>query len=306
MRDEIYCGGLISEEGLEHSAKGSVWKNHKYVKKEDGRYYYPDDMKGKPKPKVQSDASEEELQAAENEYREAEAAYEANPTEENRARLTEASDNYDRAKSVRRNRGEQVGVTGKEGAKQIFKKKANEHLNGLFNRPSSNTAQMLSTRANYPVGAKNPTTSQLKKGASVVGKFVKSRVEYLQKEHERAEKIDQWYKDGKPVITDENADMYLTRSAMPATNGNEQSYKGSHLTYGAGRSDYSKLNNNSNRSKAARHIGISRPKNIIGRTASKDGMDQFLEDHPSLRKGSNGRPVASIDASPYKKKRRHK
>ena len=216
MRDEIYCGGLISEEGLEHSAKGSVWKKHKYVKKEDGRYYYPDDMKGKPKPKVQSDASEEELQAAENEYREAEAAYEANPTEENRARLAEASDNYDRAKSVRRNRGEQVGVTGteaaKEGAKQIFKKKANEHLNGLFNRPSSNTAQMLSTRANYPVGAKHPTTSQLKKGASLVGKFVKSRVEYLQKEHEHAQKIDQWYKDGKPVITDENADMYLTRS----------------------------------------------------------------------------------------------
>jgi hypothetical protein len=27
---------------LEHSAKGSTWRNHKYIKKENGRYYYDD------------------------------------------------------------------------------------------------------------------------------------------------------------------------------------------------------------------------------------------------------------------------
>lgn len=29
---------------LKHSAKGSVWKKHKYVKKSNGRYYYADDI----------------------------------------------------------------------------------------------------------------------------------------------------------------------------------------------------------------------------------------------------------------------
>lgn len=30
---------------LKHSAKGTTWDEHKYVKKVDGRYYYPEDMK---------------------------------------------------------------------------------------------------------------------------------------------------------------------------------------------------------------------------------------------------------------------
>lgn len=29
-----------------HSAKGSTWKDHKYIKKIDGTYYYPKDYKG--------------------------------------------------------------------------------------------------------------------------------------------------------------------------------------------------------------------------------------------------------------------
>lgn len=41
MRDEVYCGGLFSSDYLEHSYKGTEWKNHKYIKKENGRYYYP-------------------------------------------------------------------------------------------------------------------------------------------------------------------------------------------------------------------------------------------------------------------------
>lgn len=34
-----------TEEYLEHSAKGTTWKKHKYIKKSNGRYYYADDVK---------------------------------------------------------------------------------------------------------------------------------------------------------------------------------------------------------------------------------------------------------------------
>lgn len=34
---------MIYRKALFHSAKGTTWKNHKYIKKEDGRYYYPGD-----------------------------------------------------------------------------------------------------------------------------------------------------------------------------------------------------------------------------------------------------------------------
>lgn len=35
----------VLDEFLSHSAKGTVWKDHKYIKKENGRYYYADDKK---------------------------------------------------------------------------------------------------------------------------------------------------------------------------------------------------------------------------------------------------------------------
>lgn len=46
MKDEIYCGGLFSSAYLEHSYKGSEWKKHLYIKKKDGKYYYPDNYEG--------------------------------------------------------------------------------------------------------------------------------------------------------------------------------------------------------------------------------------------------------------------
>lgn len=46
MKDEVYCGGLISPVYLEHSYKGTEWKNHKYIKKENGRYYYAGEKSG--------------------------------------------------------------------------------------------------------------------------------------------------------------------------------------------------------------------------------------------------------------------
>lgn len=30
---------------LEHSVKGQTWKNHKYIRKENGRYIYPEDVR---------------------------------------------------------------------------------------------------------------------------------------------------------------------------------------------------------------------------------------------------------------------
>lgn len=42
MKDEVYCGALFSSAYLEHSYKGSEWKKHLYIKKKDGRYYYPE------------------------------------------------------------------------------------------------------------------------------------------------------------------------------------------------------------------------------------------------------------------------
>lgn len=37
---------VISGQHLRHSAKGSTWENHKYIKRIDGTYYYPDSYEG--------------------------------------------------------------------------------------------------------------------------------------------------------------------------------------------------------------------------------------------------------------------
>lgn len=38
--------GVASKEHLEHSAKGTTWEDHKYIKRIDGTYYYPDSYEG--------------------------------------------------------------------------------------------------------------------------------------------------------------------------------------------------------------------------------------------------------------------
>ena len=62
MRDEVYCGQLISYKELAHSS--GPWKDHGYVKKtkETGytRYWYPDDLKGSPRPKNRVKQSKED------------------------------------------------------------------------------------------------------------------------------------------------------------------------------------------------------------------------------------------------------
>lgn len=37
---------FVKDQPLSHSAKGSTWEDHKYIKKIDGTYYYPDNYEG--------------------------------------------------------------------------------------------------------------------------------------------------------------------------------------------------------------------------------------------------------------------
>lgn len=48
---------------LSHSAKGSTWKKHKYIKKENGRYYYPSKGGNIPKPDTAKSQLERTIQA---------------------------------------------------------------------------------------------------------------------------------------------------------------------------------------------------------------------------------------------------
>lgn len=44
MRPFIYV--IRKTSVLSHSAKGSTWEDHKYIKRVDGTYYYPDNYEG--------------------------------------------------------------------------------------------------------------------------------------------------------------------------------------------------------------------------------------------------------------------
>lgn len=37
---------ILYSSNIRHSAKGSVWEDHKYIKRIDGTYYYPNDYQG--------------------------------------------------------------------------------------------------------------------------------------------------------------------------------------------------------------------------------------------------------------------
>lgn len=58
---------------IQHSAKGSVWENHKYIKRVDGTYYYPDSYEGgrhlsdaEKKKKEEDETSYEDYKSIEN------------------------------------------------------------------------------------------------------------------------------------------------------------------------------------------------------------------------------------------------
>ena len=160
MRDEVYIGNLVSPNELKHSAKGSQWKDHKYIKKEDGRYYYKSSLKTSAKGAVKADnrtpeqkahdeewaywypngpgtgikdwlqngATDEELEAAEEEYRKAEEAYRENPTPNRRNRLELASEEVSRARSIKSRNGKLKDTNTKEELKKEAKRKAKDFI----------------------------------------------------------------------------------------------------------------------------------------------------------------------------------
>lgn len=45
-RDFVHLRMVTPQRVIIHSAKGSTWKEHKYIKRKNGTYYYPDDYEG--------------------------------------------------------------------------------------------------------------------------------------------------------------------------------------------------------------------------------------------------------------------
>ena len=134
MNNKVYIGALISSDELRHSAKGSQWKDHKYVKKENGRYYYPEDIAknnskaGGKNPKEEDIvAVEEAYKQATEEYKAAKKAYDNDPSEENKKKYDEASKKLDLAgtgqgyaDAYRKKNGQKLGL--KDAAKEEAKR----------------------------------------------------------------------------------------------------------------------------------------------------------------------------------------
>lgn len=153
MNNDIYVGKLVSEEEIRHSS--GPWKKHGYVKKtqEDGytRYWYPEDLKGKRKGPIQNGASNEELQAAEDEYTAAEAAYRKDPSPENRKRLDEAEVEVSRARAIRRREGKYEEKSTKEELKKEVKRKGKEKLDDTKDKGKELLNGLNSRRRNFKV-----------------------------------------------------------------------------------------------------------------------------------------------------------
>lgn len=141
MKDEIYIGNLVSPDELRHSAKGSQWKNHKYVKKENGRYWYPDDIAKNNRKAGGKNPTEEDISNAEEaynqaveEYSSAKKAYNTDPSEINKKKLNDAEKKLDiagtgqgYADAYRRSHGQKEDKTVKElvidkAKKRLFNK----------------------------------------------------------------------------------------------------------------------------------------------------------------------------------------
>lgn len=281
MEDKVYCGRLVSDDKLEHSS--GPWKKHAYVKKtqEDGytRYWYPVDLKGKKKGYIQNGASEEELQAAEDEYAAAEAAYKNDPSPENRKRLDEAEEEVSRARAIKRRDGKYE----EKSTKGELKKEAIRKGKELFSR-SKESYRTVETRSMPNGNSEAEERKKKRKSLSLFNHGVR---------HTGSKK--------KESKSDEVLKLEPTGN-VPNGTPTRQNYNGSFFTEGANASGYV-----SNGSKKP----VSRQKNLIGRRASKDAMDDYLQDHPNVHKtGTTGKGEArlstSIDASPVKDKKLRK
>lgn len=289
MEDRVYCGRLVSDDKLEHSS--GPWKKHAYVKKtqEDGytRYWYPDDLKGKKKGYIQNGASEEELQAAEDEYAAAEAAYKNDPSPENRKRLDEAEEEVSRARAIKKRDGKYE----EKSTKEELKKEAIRKGKALFSR-SKESYRTVETRS-MPNSSDADDKKKKRKSLSLFNHGV--RHTGSKKKESKSDEVLKLEPTGK--VTNG------TPTRQNRTSEQNQYYNGAFLSTGANRESYTSIGNKK---------PISRPKNIIGRRASKDAMDDFLQDHPNVHKNTDekdkrdARLSTSIDASPVKDKKLRK
>lgn len=289
MEDKVYCGRLVSDDKLEHSS--GPWKKHAYVKKtqEDGytRYWYPDDLKGKKKGYIQNGASEEELQAAEDEYAAAEAAYKNDPSPENRKRLDEAEEEVSRARAIKRRDGKYE----EKSTKEELKKEAIRKGKALFSR-SKESYRTVETRS-MPNSSDADDKKKKRKSLSLFNHGV--RHTGSKKKESKSDEVLKLEPTGN--VTNG------TPTRQNRTSEQNQYYNGAFLSTGANRESYTSIGNKK---------PVSRPKNIIGRRASKDAMDDFLQDHPNVHKNTDekdkrdARLSTSIDASPVKDKKLRK
>ena len=289
MKDKVYCGRLVSDDKLEHSS--GPWKKHAYVKKtqEDGyvRYWYPGGEGTKIKNYMQNGATDEELEAAEKMYKEAEEAYRKDPSAENRKRLNNAEEELSRARAIKRRDGKYEEKSTKEELKKEAIRKGKE----LFSR-SKESYRTVETRS-MPNSSDADDKKKKRKSLSLFNHGV--RHTGSKKKESKSDEVLKLEPTGN--VTNG------TPTRQNRTSQQNQYYNGAFLSTGANRESYTSIGNKK---------PVSRPKNIIGRRASKDAMDDFLQDHPNVHKNTDekdkrdARLSTSIDASPVKDKKLRK
>lgn len=299
MKDKVYCGHLVSDDKLEHSS--GPWKKHAYVKKtqEDGyvRYWYPNGEDKGRKPNIQNGATDEELDAADREYEAAMKEWvEAGKPHGGGVwhRLEDAAEEKSRADSIRRNKGEKQEVGLKEAAKKNAKDVAKEKGKNLLNKldPRGRANDSVGTRT-MPNNSEADDRKKKRKSLSLFNHGV--RHTGSKKKESKSDEVLKL----EPTGNVPNG----TPTRQNRTSQQNQYYNGAFLSTGANRESYTSIGNKK---------PVSRPKNIIGRRASKDAMDDFLQDHPNVHKNTNekdkrdARLSTSIDASPVKDKKLRK
>ena len=292
MRDDVYVGNLVSEDEIRHSS--GPWKKHGYVKKtqEDGyvRYWYPNGKGTKIKDFMQNGATDEEIEAAEKMYKEAEEAYRRDPSPENRKRLENAEEEVSRARAIKRRDGKYEEKSTKEELKKDAKRKGKELLSSLDPRGRANDS--VGTRS-MPSNSEAEDRKKKRKSLSLFNHGV--RHTGSKKKESKSDEVLKLEPTGN--VTNG------TPTRQNRTSEQNQYYNGAFLSTGANRESYTSIGNKK---------PVSRPKNIIGRRASKDAMDDFLQDHPNVHKNTDekdkrdARLSTSIDASPVKNKKLRK
>lgn len=155
MIDRVYCGALFSYDFLEHSYKGTEWKDHKYIKKENGRYYYPNESGAS-----NSHYSGMSLDRLQEEYTHIKTAQEeyynkANEMDEI-AKTSEDPERYRQLANEYRSKLEELGRESIIVSNEIEKKSARKQLVEDFKFSPIDTAYNLGQRNREKLHTGNP------------------------------------------------------------------------------------------------------------------------------------------------------